>query len=750
MNKTVCLCGLLASCASSALFASPSPPSPAQSDKSADRLLLASQDSGAPTASTPVAVDPAAGGETGGLEDIVVTATRREERLQNVPVTVTAVTSSSLRAAGITDVRGLTQVVPGFFGGRNFGLFLPVIRGVGSNSVSAADEANVATYIDGVYQPDPFSTFVELAEVERVEVLRGPQGTVFGRNATGGLINVITPEPQFAPRGRVSARVGRLRNNAGDYDLRAYATGGLSEKFAADVSGVYRKTEDYVTDLVRGGEIGGSRVVNLRSKLLFKPSDESSVILTAEYTDQDSSLVTLQPVGNNTAGRRFPGVIIPGRAWQASSDIIPTLDFTRYNLALRTKFDLGSVSLETATGYMNNKTIQISDSDSSNIFLGVVAAASPHIRSVSYSQEIKLLSANDGPLKWILGAYGFRLDAAAGVVARTRAGGPGTARVDTLFKPELQTTSFAGFGEGTYRIGDSLFLTAGLRYTTEKREFSQTINGVNLFTGASKSFEKLTYRAAFRYEFSPAANLYGSYGTGFKSGVYNFIGTSRNPVKPENIKAYELGIKADPLPWLRTNLSTYYYDYSELQLQARDTIGTGYILQNAGSAEIYGGELEITAVATRNLSIRASAAYTHAQYKEFPLAQTFVPLPVGGNMAVTADVSGNEMTRAPRTTFNIGFNWGHDVAGGRLNVAGNVFHSARVYFDFANLASQKPYTLSNGEIAWTDASERWTLSLWATNLTDERVYRELRTGAFGNDGAFEMPRRVGVGAALKF
>src|SRR6476620_8479682 len=213
-------------------------------------------------ANPPVGSAPAAAGDTqqaGGLEDIVVTATRREERLQDVPVTVTAITAQSLAVADVATVRDLTQVIPGFVGSRNAGVFQPVIRGVGSTGISTGDEPNVATYIDGVYQPETGANWIDLVEVERVEVLRGPQGTVFGRNATGGLINIITPDPSFDTRGRVSARYGRLRNDAGQADVRAYVTGGLNETVAADFAGLYRNTDGYIVDLFRGGHVGDVR-----------------------------------------------------------------------------------------------------------------------------------------------------------------------------------------------------------------------------------------------------------------------------------------------------------------------------------------------------------------------------------------------------------------------------------------------------------------------------------------------------------
>jgi iron complex outermembrane receptor protein len=184
---------------------------------------------------------------------------------------------------------GSDALATGFVGSRNMGVFQPVVRGVGSTGISIGDEPNIATYIDGVYQPESAANWIDLVEVERVEVLRGPQGTTFGRNATGGLINVITPDPSFDFRGKASLRVGRMRREAGDYDARLYVTGPISEKAAIDLSGLFRKNDGYIDDLVRGGTLGDQRVIDLRSKFLFKPADNFKVVLTGEFFDQKST-----------------------------------------------------------------------------------------------------------------------------------------------------------------------------------------------------------------------------------------------------------------------------------------------------------------------------------------------------------------------------------------------------------------------------------------------------------------------------
>ncbi|CCA92434.1 TonB-dependent receptor [Novosphingobium sp. PP1Y] len=683
---------------------------------------------------------------TTGIEDIVVTATRREARLQQVPVAVTAIGGDALQSADVSTVRTLTQVVPGFVGSRNMGVFQPVVRGVGSTGISIGDEPNIATYIDGVYQPESAANWIDLVEVERVEVLRGPQGTTFGRNATGGLINVITPDPSFDFRGKASLRVGRMRREAGDYDARLYVTGPISEKAAIDLSALFRKNDGYIDDLVRGGTLGDQRVIDLRSKVLFKPADNFKVVLTGEFFDQQSTTNSPQPVDGNTAGRRFTGVILPTGPWQASLTEVPLLNLRRWTFALHTKLDLGAVNLETTSGFLNLRWTQTTDSDASNLRLGNFPAI---FNAESGSQEIKLSSANPGPFQWLVGGYFYQFGGSSFLQPWTAAN-PTLPLAGPTLEPDLGGRSFAGFADVTYEATPGLFVNLGGRYTTEKREFSQTVNGNLVVNNVDKTFNKFNYKVGLRYEINNTTNVYASWSTAFKSGVYNMASTRSVPVEPEEIKAAEFGIKSDPFNWLRVNLATYYYDYKNLQLQSKDNLGAGYILQNAANAEIYGGELELTVAPTSDLKLRGALAYTHARYKDFIAAQGFISRVDGGNTVVTLDASGNVMTRAPEWSGNVGFDWGHDLAGGRLSLNGNLSFSSRLYYDFANNFSQKAYSLTNLSASWTPESENWKFSIWATNLTNEKVFQTMRPGALSNDGFYEQPRKVGATVEVKF
>jgi iron complex outermembrane receptor protein len=680
-----------------------------------------------------------------GIADIVVTATRREERLQRIPVTVTAIGAADIAAAGIADVRSLTQVVPGFNGGRNQNVMQPTIRGVGSSGTGVGDESNVATYVDGVYQADPWSTQIDLVEVDRVEVLRGPQGTVFGRNATGGLVNVITPDPSFDPRGRVSARYGRMRNDASDYDLRGYLTGGLANGLAADLALLVRGNGRYIRNLVDGPDYGRTRVGSVRGKLLFKPDDIGKIVLTMNYTDAKDQSASQQPFEGNTAGRSAPGAVIPTEPWSASLSTPGVSNYKRFDVSLRTSFDLGPVLLETTGAYQRSRVHMEADSDASNIELGYFKL---RVRPETLSQEVRLLSNSDGRFNWLLGGYLFYLDGTSPSEIATRASVTvplGITRLD----PKVHTSSVSGFAEGTYGLTDKFFLTAGGRYTTEQREFSQTVNGNRLaFGNAERSFDKFTYRVALRYEFATRGNVYASYGTGFKSGVFNAFGTSSTATDPETIKAAELGIKWDPTPWLRTNAAIYHYDYNDLQVTARSPQNT-FVLLNAATAKIYGGELEVTLAPISGLTIKSSAVYNHAEYNRFTNAQFFFPLANGGNQISVGDASGNTLIRAPRYTFTVGANYRFD-AGGPVIASANFFHSGKVYYDFRNNLSQPNYSMLGSDVAWTPGDGALTVSVYSTNILNQKVAQQIQPGPLGTYVLYERPRRLGIGAAFKF
>lgn len=678
------------------------------------------------------------------VRPIIVTATRREESLQAVPLSVTALDSSALETAGIDDVRSLTLAVPGFTGGRAAMVMQPNIRGVGSIGVTIGDEGSVATYVDGIYIAGPYSSQVEMVEVERVEVLRGPQGTVFGRNATGGLVNVITPDPSFTLQGNVSAGVGFMREGAVSYDYRGYLTGPISDNIAADFAVLYRDDGDYVTDLVNGGTFDGQRTISARSKVLINPSSSVRLIFTAGYMDIEGEIPN-QPFKMQAISRDAPGVIIADAPWTGALDVVPTADMDRLDLSLRAEIDLGGVTLESTTSYRNSHVTQIADSDATNIFVALSELRNANQKE--YGQEVRLLSNSSSPLEWTAGLSFFGLDGTMPFFVARNAGGTTAA---FLLEPDIGTRAYSAFAQGTYEMTDLLFLTLGGRFTHESRSFSQSVDGTDLFGESEVDFDKFTYNAALRYNFVGDSNIYISFGTGFKSGVFNAVGRSPDPVEPEAISALEGGIKVDLTPWLRTNVSVFNYWYDNLQVQARAADNT-FVLQNAAKARIYGGEFELLMEPTDGLSLRGAFAYTHGEYRDFPGAQSFSPLPSGGNLVLSEDASGFRLVKTPRYTISLGANYNVEVGdGGDLTFGAHLFHSDRVFYDFVNLFSQDPYTLISGDVTWTPGVNGFSLSAFVKNLTNEAVTQQIRVGSTGNYTFYERPREIGVRARFEF
>jgi iron complex outermembrane receptor protein len=677
---------------------------------------------------------------TSAIEDIVVTATRREESLQKVPIAITAINAESLASAGITDVRQLTAVAPGFVGSRQNAAFLPTIRGVGSAGVSRNDESNVALYIDGVYQPDAATNITELVAIDRVEVLRGPQGTIFGRNATGGLVNIITPLPRFDVHGKVTVSFGGF-GHALEQSWRSYLTGPITDTIAADLGVVVRRNDGYIRDLVRGGYLGEATLADFRSKQLFQLTDTFRIVTSVAYTSfNDNSGNTFQPFDNRTQARSVPGTILPTQPYEAAVDILPVSSFKRWNASLAASLDLGSVRLEVTTGFNDSNIIQAADTDASPILLG---GNYSYPKSWSISQEVRALSAGSGPFQWIVGAYFFEQSGSVDVVNPS-------ATSTTVLNSKAWTQAFAGFAEANYTIADALKITLGARYNTEERSFSNVNNGVLRVNNARNAAGRWTYRASAQYSFDNNNNVYVTYSTGFKSGVFNTLSSNPTPTRPETIKSIEAGLKLEPAPWLRVNLSAFHYDYRDLQVQARDPNSGTFILQNAANAKIKGAELEVTARPSRSLTLRATGTLLDAKYSSFTGAQVFIPQANGSNQPTTADVSGKSLVRSPKYTIQAGADWTTQLSSGEFTASFNLMHSARVYYDFANLASQEPYTMVNGQIGWGPEGAPWRVTLAVTNLTNARVAQQITAGPFGTYMTYERPRKVLGSLEVKF
>lgn len=512
----------------------------------------------------------AADAPEGALEEIVVTAQRRSQNLQDVPVAVTALSATAIANANIRSVTDLRVAVPSLNIVNNNGIMSTSLRGVGSTGVNPGFENPVAVYLDGVYLTSTVANFFNLSDVSQVEVLKGPQGTLFGRNATAGLIQITTRTPDGTPT--LEARIGY-----GAYDTiegRLYAAGGLGEGVAASLSAYGLHMGDgFGRNRTTGADsYRVSRDILVRGKLLVEPAEGTSILLTADYS-------TVRR--NDLAGIALPGTLnvndlSAGPAPDIGYDqIADSPTFKRgwtAGASLRIAQRIGGLTLTGITAYRSSRYTTAFDYDALPRHFSDIRYTQPERQ---FTQELQLQPASSGGrFVWVAGlfyinartAYDpflFNLYAAGQLLDLVNRQG---------------TESLAGYAQGTYEIARGTNLTLGGRYTTERR---RVFDGLMLVTipaiGATipvpaaddhATFDRFTFRIAADHRFSDAVLGYASFNRGFKSGGYNTGSPGTPAYRPETIDAYELGLKTDLLGrTLRLNLAGFYNVYRDIQSQ---------------------------------------------------------------------------------------------------------------------------------------------------------------------------------------
>lgn len=650
----------------------------------------------------------------GGVQDIIVTAQKRSERLQDVPIAVTAISGEDLESRGVAKTLELAQAVPGLSYPVNLVSAVPRIRGVGTTSAVAGNEAAVATYIDGVYYASAASSLLSLSNIEQIAVLKGPQGTLFGRNATGGLIQITTKEPSQTFSGSVAATIG----NHDTYGGSLYVTGGLGESVSADLAVYYNDQRDgFGRNITTGRDVNKSRELAIRSKFLFQLGDSTDFTLAGDYADMHVAGPARRPAMGTTT---ITGVPYAGGPFDIESNIDNGTQTEQFGVSAKFVHRFGTVDLVSITAYRRADTHVLFDIDATPLSL---FSSDIEFEDRQFSQELQLISTASGPFKWTLGGYYFR---GSGAYARATAGLPTLIQyIET--KQRIRSPSI--YGQASYDFSDATSLTLGLRYTHEKRLFDGRADIFTRATGITAptvpvSGElpegRVTWRASIDQKVSPNVLIYASYNRGFKSGGFNGAKFAvAESFRSEVLDAFEVGIKSDFLDRkLRINGAAYYYDYQDLQISSY--VNGTVQFSNAAAAEIYGVDLEVTAKPFDALTLTSGFAYTHARFKSFPTAQTSTPLPTGGNLISPGDASGNKVPYTPDWTFSIGADYRAQLPTGSLQFNVNYYHNDGFFGEPENRLRQKAYDLLNGSIRWNlDADERVSLLLWGRNLTNQ-------------------------------
>lgn len=736
------------------------------------------------------------------IGEIVVTAQKRTENAQRVPISITALGQAELqRNGGLRNALDLTKSVPGLQVNALFGLSNPTIyiRGVGVNSYDAASAGAVGITYDEVFLNSGVGALFSAFDIERVEVLKGPQGTLYGRNTTGGVINYTTAQPSFTTKVTASATVGNF--GAGYFEFGA---GGpiISDTLAVRVSGVYKRRDGYVRNDLSGNDLNNINISAGRLQILWRPTPNLDIENKVEVGKSKSSAIAFTTLGtfNAAAGRActgaeilqrgicsnpITGYIAPTDIDHIESDVPNTSEvLSSFTERLSLNWTGDNVRFTSISAYVRNLRELNQDQDDSPF--GILTSPLWPQKSRQFTQELRLSSVGDGRLKWVLGAYYLqeRLNSDADFdvlkVFRPDPTQPfflptGPFRIKQSYSQ--RTVSKAVFAQLDYKLTDSLTLTAGARYTDDVKHLlfrtfvgpippigqeSQPLtpaNGLAGFVDADQSnftidapanvtttMRKPTWRLALDYQVTPDVNVYGSYSRGIRSGGYNtsafFIGEFK-PVRPERIDAFEVGIKSDLFDrHVRFNASAFYSNYRDQQVFSlyRDPVSGAFSqLQQNASSHIYGGEFQLQVRPARGLSLGASGTYLHARYTDFVDAR--------------GDFRGKHVEKSPTWQFAGNIDYSKSLGGqwtGRVGAVAS--YQSRVYMSPLNVApaTSGPHAMVDLSAGLNAADLGLDLSLWVKNVVDRRVITDVGDGsAFGYWSAvYNEPRTFG--ATLKY
>lgn len=700
--------------------------------------------------------DGAAAEETrqGGLQDIVVTAQKRSENLQDVPIAITASSGEDLAAKGVTDMMQLSTVAPGLSIRTTAGAFQPSIRGIGTSSNIV--ENPVALYIDDVYLPQQREGFRQLDDIAQVAVLKGPQGTLFGRNATGGVIQITTLAPSHEFGGKLRAEI----DNYATFRAGAYVTGGLGEDIAGSLSLSYAdQGKGWGRNRANGNDTFKIlHEFSVRGKLLIEPSPDTAITLIGDYADKKQLANSFQPYEGLPL--LFPGTGPLGSVYDSYAGQDSYNAFKGGGLSMKVEQGLGFADLVSITAW--RKGVGEYQFDNAAVPQPYFIVHSPRSPSESFTQELQLVSPKSGPFSWVLGAYYFHYSNGSDPIRRTF-GGPftplPTSAAMTVTTAREVTESIAPFGEASLEFLPETRVTVGARYTYEKRRLedgrviAHTVDGstvTTLFPKDPLTVKEPTFRVALDHRFSPDVLGYVSFNTGIKSGGFNIVTPANNAYLPEKLKAYEAGLKTELLDRnLRLNLSAFYYDYSNLQVI--QFIGVTQQVVNGPGAKIYGLDMDFQAQLSDDFRMSGGFEWKHSKFTNFEGAAFSTPRPGGGAIIGPGDASGNRLPLAQKFSGMLAFDYHRDLASGSLdfNLTGN--YNGDYFFEADNFLRQKAYVLLNSSVKWTDPDERFSLTLWGKNLLDEKVITQVTSQSIGYPATFgNAPLTFGVTAGYEF
>jgi iron complex outermembrane receptor protein len=647
------------------------------------------------------------------IEEVVVTARKREETLQDVPVAVSAFSAESLERMQIGGLADLSVQVPNFGAGRN--QTTPnsaqlYVRGVGQDDSTPTNEPGVGVYVDGVFMARTQGALLDLLDFERVEVLRGPQGTLYGRNTSGGAISFVTRKPDLERAGlRGEYTVGKFGRN----DLKISGSAPLVEgRLAAKFDVVSLDREGYMTRRSDGRDTNRIDRRAGRLAVRWQATDDVIVDVVADIARDRSGMYAPAPLA---VGGPLPGNRTPRFGYYVTD--ANALDLNEYDgsgYSATVSWDLGALDFKSVTAFRRFDNQFWGDLRGRSATSGGGTDLFRNLKQNQFTQEFQLASAGEERLSWVAGLFYLKED------------------IDNLdifllrHQWAQKSTSYAAYADLTYELTDALSVNAGGRYTKDEKRFSINATGLpGPFSvgGVSKSWDEFTPKLGLSWKSEQGPLLYATWQKGYKAGAFQGFPQRASDVTgqilpPERVAAYEAGVKADWLDRrLRTNFAVFDTDYTDLQIAV--FAPNGSFEARSADAKIRGAELEVTARPTSSLSLFATAAWLDGEYTR-------------STGAATKLNAGLKFT--PESSFTAGAEWTHSIGGGEIFVGANASYVDDVFFstELAPSNSQKGHELVDARIGYAGDDGRWRVTLGGRNLTNVEW---AATGTIAGDGS---------------
>ncbi len=695
-------------------------------------------------------------------DEIVVTAQKREQNLQKVPVSVSVLSSSVLADNRVSGLEQLAQVSPsiGFTNSANTRGQGLSIRGIGTLNFSDGVEPSVSTVIDGVVIGRSAASFFEFNDIERIEVLRGPQGTLFGKNSSAGALNVVTGKPDLNESSlEATASYGTFD------DVRLKATGSLvldQGRAALRVSGFRSTADGIITNTVDGRKLNDNDSWGVRAKLLFEPSDVTSIYVIGDYGESNrnccaSTVRSVLPTTTYYNGQTRAALLAGQMLGPLNREV--TIDGDYFNrqktggASVEINTELGGQTITSITAYREFKVFDNNDPD--GVPLPVVSLNNARQKQQQFTQELRLTSPAGEPVEYVFGVFYFWQD----VVSQTQVKGnltvnlPAGQYLGNQVDRDITTKNVAAFGQVTGHLTDELSLIGGFRLTSEQAvaHFDRTIlpgaiaampslGGPAYVAPTLKATDTdLSYKLGVQYQATPDIMAYATYTRGYKGPALNLLNNLTAPtvnaglavLRPEIARNWEAGVRTTLFDRMLTlNVTGFYETFTDFQAQTYSAILTSFQLTNAGKLITQGAEVEATLRPLDGLSLSGNLAYTDTEVRGLIVSCYPGQTAAQGCASGRQDVTGEALTNAPKWAWSLNANYGADIGNSLRGSANLSFtYRSKTLFSYRDPnTEQRGYGLLNGRLSLAAQDGRYELSVFGKNLTNQHFASFIGTG----------------------